>query len=287
MYIILIVLLLVCLTASGVGAYFLYFKKSDAKTPSGLNPTLSPTGPRSPTGTNLTPTLSPTQALSPTGTVSPILASTGANTPAQVPVGVVREFPPAPLTGLSTTLSGLAYGNGTYDCKISASYFGDGNAVQLFDKGNGVWHGAVDVYNDLSGVYISDKTTSDTNGVSHKGEWVQITLPSAIKLTRFIIASSTGNTGANVLGDPIRKSPRDFVILASNDKGVTWNTVHATSDFKSWNLDEERTFTVQGNSSAYDTYRLVVKRVGTFDAESNEGGQSIVFIKEWKLFGTT
>lgn len=75
-----VLLILVCLIASGVAAYFLYFNKSkkvDAKTPSGLNPTLSPTGPLSPTGTNLTPTLSPT------GTnVTPTISPTGSNTPA-------------------------------------------------------------------------------------------------------------------------------------------------------------------------------------------------------------
>ncbi len=82
LYIILLVFL--CLIASGIAAYFLYFNKNgNAKSPSGLNPTganLTPTGQLSPTG----PTLSPTGAgptLSPTG-AGPTLSPTGSNTPA-------------------------------------------------------------------------------------------------------------------------------------------------------------------------------------------------------------
>lgn len=192
----------------------------------------------------------------------------------------ILEYPPSALSSLSTTLTGQNYGNGTYTCSVSSSYVGAIDAVDLFNKSlSDLWHGgttANDVYNDSTGIYKGNKTTVDITSTSHSGEWMQITLPTSILLTKIAIGSSIGNGS-----DDIKKAPRNFVILGSNNGGSTWTLIHTTTDFIGWSGNTLREFAVSTTSS-YSTYRVVIKRIGT----SNNGTQqSYVFVSEWILYG--
>lgn len=188
---------------------------------------------------------------------------------------LLNEYPPIALTATTTTLSGQTHGNGVYSCAVSTSYFGAENAVQVFNKNEGdLWHGT-EPYNASTGVYAGSRSTVDTNGTSHLGEWAQINLPNAITLGEVAIGSSTGNGG-----DDTRKCARDFVILGSNNGGTTWTLVHTTTNFVDWSGSTLRRFTVT-TTGKFSSYRLVVKRVGTSDAGV---GQDLVFLSEWRLY---
>ena len=75
--------------------------------------------------------------------------------------------------------------------------------------------------------------------------------------------------------------PRDWTIEGSND-GTTWTvldtrTNETYSDTSLSGVNSGRKFTVSGNSTSYNRYRM--------DVTANNGGASHVIMGEWKLFG--
>ena len=246
---IVVIVIIACfllLSSIGVAVYFVFFnKKKDDKKDKTPSPAPSPTQ---------GPTQGPARATS-------------------------KKYPPVALTGLATTISGQTYGNGSYTCSVSASYFGANNAVDLFNKNiDGNWHSPC-TYNGATGVYNGSVSTI-AGSTTHTGEWAQITLPSAIRLSKFTLGSSKGNGPP----DPQQKSPRAFVVLGSNDLGVTWNAIHTEPDYKSWGVNAEiKTFTISGSPAAYSTYRLVVSKTGVLDSYGS-GDKSCLFLTEWELF---
>lgn len=205
--------------------------------------------------------------------------------------GVGTKYPIAPLNSeyplyasgtnsLTTNLSGSNYGNGLYSYSFSSNY--NVTTQGLFgNNGGGIWHGgttANDMYNGTTGQYTGNKSTTDVSGTVHSGEWAQISMPTSIILDTFIIQSTTGNGS-----DQLTKNPRNFVILGSRD-GSTWNLIHTETNYTGWVGNDEKSFTVSNNTTAYSIYRIVVKRIGTFDSGS---GQDVVFIGQWRLFAKT
>jgi hypothetical protein len=158
----------------------------------------------------------------------------------------------------------------------SELFSGGWDAWNAFDLNSATgWHNSTAVYVIGTGIYTGSFTTTDINGLVHRGEWLQLQLASAVKLNSFSITPRAGNFNT--------RSPRDFAILGSNN-GTTWNVVHQEFNRTNWTTAAQ-TFTVLSANASYSYYRIVVKRVGNLD--SGMAGSDTVQIMEWVLNPTT
>jgi hypothetical protein len=159
----------------------------------------------------------------------------------------------------------------------ASSELGSGwDAWNAFDLNSATgWHNSTSAYVNGTGIYNGGFTTTDINGLVHRGEWLQLQLTSSVKLNSFLITPRAGNFNT--------RSPRDFAILGSNN-GTTWNVVHQEFNRTNWTTAAQ-TFTVLNANASYSYYRIVVKRVGNLD--SGMAGSDTVQIMEWVLNPTT
>jgi len=121
------------------------------------------------------------------------------------------------------------------------------------------------------------------SGVNVAGEWLQIEVPKAFKLT------STYGYPAN--STDINRSPKVGKIAGSND-GTTWTLVHSFSDLLTYDPDSGEvpmsTQWAQGSATSfgdispdvgyYRYYRLITTQVNV-----NDGGY--VQLNQWELYG--
>jgi len=142
----------------------------------------------------------------------------------------IQFYPPGPMTGSSTTLTGYSYGSGTYavsassvtagseaykaftniDVKISSPpYIYIGESQYIIS----VWTDKGSEWNS-TGYKGSDNTTM--SGTTYNGCWIQLTLPTAIILTSYSITCNPT--------DPFPRCPSAFTVGGSND-GSTWTTL--------------------------------------------------------------
>jgi hypothetical protein len=165
---------------------------------------------------------------------------------------VERMYPPVRnFLAATTTVSGQTYGNGTYVVSYSSTYSVSGNPWTCFnssDTGGGHW--AIDRY--TSGVFNS--TSFIVSG--YLGDWLNIQLPVAIKLTRFsFVTRPTFDF----------RAPKDFKIYGSND-GITWDElVNKTNAIYYSSTYQQSTPTYQQSTPeitrAYSFYALVVNKI--------------------------
>jgi hypothetical protein len=169
----------------------------------------------------------------------------------------VLAFPPAPMTGYSTNMTGQSYyGQGTY--VASASSDTNGAAWQAFDKNTGTaWNTTNSTYTAGS-PYSGSVVTVDVNGTSYRGEWLQIQQPSSIVLSNYYI---------NPNG-----YPSIWYILGSRD-GTNWFLVDQRTTTTAPGVGV--TYTVS-SPQAFTYFRMVVNLIYTFTTAS---------IVEWTLNG--
>ena len=175
----------------------------------------------------------------------------------------VLPFPPAAMTGYSTTLNS-GYGQGTYVASASNEFDSSGNALwRAFDKNTStLWTGDGSSY--TSGNYVKSPpvTTVDVNGTSYTGEWIQLQMPSSIVLSNYQI-NSPGSQG-----------PSLFYLLGSRD-GFNWFLV----DSRSGQIPNSTYLTYPVSSGqAFAYFRLVTNKI--------YGGNSYVQILELVFNGT-
>ena len=108
------------------------------------------------------------------------------------------------------------------------------------------WVGS-ELYNNNGNYQGSHSTIID--GSVRSGEWVQIQLPSAIKLNYFKLAPSTN----------LSTAPIEFYIAGSSD-GTTWNSVYYIYN-NSWTASSEKSFYTKNINISYSYYRLVAIRL--------------------------
>ena len=190
---------------------------------------------------------------------------TGSNSVGVNGAPLTLPFPPAAMTGYSTALN-AGYGQGTYVASASNEYSGSGWTV--FDKNTAnYWQAASTGYNQNI-AYTGSVVTTDVNGNSYGGDWVQIILPSSIVLSNYTLTTEGS-------GNWVRK----WFILGSRD-ATNWNLVDQ-QNYTGWAAvsSASSTFTVNA-SQAFNYYRFV---------ENMNGGASSGFapaIKELVLNGT-
>ena len=196
----------------------------------------------------------------------------GANSVGSSGTPSVIAFPPAAMTGYSTALSS-GYGQGTY--VASASSDGNGVAWYAFDKTpSTLYSSSSNFYTTLnasSNIYTGTTTTTDVNGNSYLGEWLQLQAPSSIVLSTYQIQMRTDLA-------PGSGEPKTWWVLGSRD-GIVWFLVDQRSNVAWSGAGSINTLTVQ-SSQAFTYFRFVTYIVGTGTA----GGRNVSFT-DWTLNG--
>ncbi len=202
-----------------------------------FTPSTSPLFPASNvTGGSLTTRLLVRVPLSPNKMVVPKLGGANCNT--------VLAFPPAPMTGYATNMTGLSYyGQGTYVASAS-SELGSQNSWKSFDKSTSTyWQTSAGTYT-LDTQYTGTVFTVDANGTAYAGQWLQIQIPVSIVPSSYSLASD----GAN--------APSKWFVLGSRD-GTIWSLVDQQTGASSWTVGTYKTYSVN-SSQSFTYYRIVI-----------------------------
>ena len=137
------------------------------------------------------------------------------------------------------------------------------------------YHSLEGQYNSSTGVYTANlTTTTDSAGIIHSGEWLQIKFSSNFIISSFSITPRT--TGSNF---QTQRAPRSFVLLGSND-GTSWNNIYTETNKTNWS-SSAATFTITNNTNSYSYYRIVFKRLGNLD--SGMSYADCINIMDWSL----
>ena len=169
-------------------------------------------------------------------------------------VSYQSAFPPAALTNgvYSTTISGAAYGNGTYVISQSANGWADYKVWKLFNFTYGgfgdFWH-TNDTFTATGNYYAGSE-----NIVSgYNGEWVKIQMPVSIYLSKYRIWPRT---------DVSTSDPRDWRLYGSSN-GSTWTLLDTQTNVSGWTRtvseSNYKEFTVSVSASC-SYFALVVNR---------------------------
>ena len=185
----------------------------------------------------------------------------GANSLGPSGSAAVLSFPPAAMTGYSTSLN-AGYGQGTYVASAStesSTYY----AWTAFDKSASTFWSSGYSYT-TNAPYGGTVRTVDVNGTSYAGEWLQIQKPSSIVLSNYALLTQSGAVN----------TPGAWYVLGSRD-GTNWFLVDQRSG-ATWTAGVYNTYQVQ-SSQAFNYFRIVVNVVST-----NTG----LSIAEWTLNGS-
>ena len=184
----------------------------------------------------------------------------------------VLAFPPAAMTGYSTTLNS-GYGQGTYVASASSELNSTNQSWYAFDQNSGTLWGSFGTvstpYSVSTGIYAGSNVTVDVTGSSYSGEWVQIQMPSSIVLSSYSIQSRSDSGAAS--------SPSTWVILGSRD-GVNWFLVDRRGNI-TWSTSQTQTFSTN-SAQAFTYFRCSTQIIQTGSS------QTIVTIAQWTLNGT-
>jgi hypothetical protein len=195
-----------------------------------------------------------------------------------------EEFPPRAMTDYETYMEG----HGVF--RVSASSFIDISVIGgAFTQNIYPWYAfnKTSTYGWLStsSVYSNGLADSDSaNRFGIRGEWLQIEMPSKIKLKHFTL--SLNYDEVNPSGTNTSRFPKVFNLYKSND-GVTWTTaMEITTPTAPSEGAYGTTYTYNINESEYyNRYLIQVKQT-----HSNTSGytnpSSHTAIGEWRLFGT-
>ena len=161
-------------------------------------------------------------------------------------------FPPVPLTANSFTVAGAAQGNGAYVASASSELASTGLAFNAFGAGTSGsasgWSQATGTYTGTAFAYSGAVTATTAAGASYVGEWVQLSMPTAIQLTSYTVTSKT-----------LTSAPQNWVLLGSNDSGTTWALVDTHTAVTGYLITTPKTFAVTA-TTLYSTFRMVVSK---------------------------
>jgi len=197
-----------------------------------------------------------------------------------------QEYPPGPLTGDTTFIYYGSYGQGRYDVSYS-SQFGTAtneNAVKVFSKEPtntwtaNQWTNALGSYTSLTSIYSTNNALGHTgtyntvvSGISISGEWIQLKMPNAIVLNKYMIIGETG------------RSINSFVLAGSND-GNTWSLIDEQRNLGIWSLSYPNCtmyFTPSSAPPSYNYFRLIITSIA---ATANATTVNYVTIRQIKYF---
>lgn len=200
---------------------------------------------------------------------------------APVAPATLQSYPPIAMISNTQTVSGNAYGNGTYILTASTTGYANAQPYTLFDKNYsyGYWwqtnEGVYGYVGGVNGCYLgSVSTTIDSSTI--KGEWFQLLLPAPIVLRSYIIY------GFNEPYLLPNRTPRSWIIAGSTD-GSTWHQLDSQVNVGWVYNTASRTINLPSNAASYAYYRLVITQVGNLGASTSDN--SSVILSELSLMG--
>eukprot|EP01033_Poteriospumella_lacustris_P014461 gene14461-10338_t len=181
------------------------------------------------------------------------------------------KFPPAPLTDAVQSIVDVDFGEGTYAVNASSAHSNDYMAVVAFDDNwNTFYHSQTSVYDLITGDYIGQQTPITVDGQSYNGEFIDIQLPVLAVVTSMQIVPRDGFYEY--------RSPREWLLLGSNDEGAEWHSLF--TEVSTWTTYESRSFNFT-NTVAFDTFRLLVTRVGNDGFSGDTDSLQIAELSYW------
>ena len=102
---------------------------------------------------------------------------------------------------------------------------------------------------------------------TYSGEWLKISLPSEIILSKYSICGDVTGTS---------QSPGTWNIIGTND-GNTWTLVDSQTNITWASVSLTKNFTVSGSSTPYNQYAIIVSKLAA------TGGPCLV-ISEFRLY---
>ena len=209
------------------------------------------------------------------------------------PVSVLRgkakakpavRFPPAALTGNSTTVSGQAYGNGTYAVTSTSSQYTNG-PYMAFDRYNDtgnwncMWHTADNSFNDATGVPNFGAQTVTISGAPVVGHWIKLAMPVGVVVKKYSVMPRQDGAGSYVAV----RSPTSWVLAGSPDNN-TWKQIDAQTNL-TWTAGTiaAKDFTTSANTSGYSYLMFMVTRNGNADQTASRGATNVC---ELSFYGT-
>jgi hypothetical protein len=186
---------------------------------------------------------------------------------------VVTEFPRSKKLMKFPRVALTANSSGGYVASASSVYT-NFNPYEAFDNedpdSTAYWSGSTQVYNTNGtwGESTAAAYTTNVEGVSKYGEWIQIQLPNKIKYNYSKIKAPS----------PVARQPRDGYILGSNDTTDAWTILHRFEDVTRSSLDDLVTYTPPSESTQFFQYfRLVIETISD--------GTRYAGVNTWDLFG--
>ena len=213
---------------------------------------------------------------------------------------VSMEYPPASLAdkGIASTdmltydsqLANVPYGFGPYQVKSSSKYSTGNTVMTAFNK---TLIGQFDSWISRAAYNAAGDTNTTELTAGYAGEWIQIVMPVAVKVTTLALSNRNYETSL--------RSIKRFRLYATND-GVNWDLVcDKNTNQAQWANGETRNFAV-ASATTYTTYRLVINamywqtattiyvavvgEMRLFD-DNAVASENRVMLSEWRLYGAS
>lgn len=177
--------------------------------------------------------------------------------------GTINAYPPQALTSNTTTVSGAAYGNGTYVVTASS---GAATAYRAFDGQTGFdqWWMDSGNYNASTGAYQGAFTTT-ASGSNLAGEYLQVQMPASLVPLSYSITPRQESYYLE------RRNVTKWWLVGSSN-GSTWDILD--SQETEWSSTADKTFNLSTNT-AYSYFRVVCGRVGNSNMTNDRGFATI------------
>jgi hypothetical protein len=196
----------------------------------------------------------------------------------------LEEFPPRAMTGYETYMEGHGVFKASASSFLDTSVTGGGWTRDIYP-----WYAfnKTNTYGWVStpSVYTNGLADSDSdNRFGILGEWLEIQMPSKIKLKHFTL--SLGYDEVNPSGTNTSRFPKVFNLYKSSD-GVTWTTaMEITTPTAPAEGSYGTTYTYNINESEYYSRYLIQVKQTHSDTSGYSLTSSHTAIGEWRLFGT-
>lgn len=166
------------------------------------------------------------------------------------------QFTPSSMTAATTTFCNVTV-PGTYTASASSQLSATYAAWNAFDYVNGLnayYQSAAGKYN--VGAYAGTEVTTDINGRTYSGEWIQLQTPFSTVLTSYQITPRSGLEAGR---------PTTFYIFGSTSGAASsWNILDSESSITYNSFTEPKTFYINASIvGSYNYYRLVANRVAS------------------------
>ena len=175
----------------------------------------------------------------------------------------VVDFPPSAMS-TNTSITGYV-ASASYNSSTAFRAFNDVIGMGTNDYWNMDVNNILVGYSTVGPGYLPGldaPVTQTFDGTSHRGHWIQLQIPSPVRLTRAVIGCTVTNRQYGL-----------FVILGSTDN-TDWTLLHAG---KATTLSTDVTTLSTGSTKAFSYFRVVIKSKGSGTTDHRLGFNNIQF----------